>query len=124
MEESTLEDEFNRRVKQLSERAKAAGTNVSELCRIAGVSRTTPERWNKRVPKSITIFDSVFQALLDLERAKGEEEEAFKNLPLREQERLKAQRKELEREKEKERRLKRNEARRESRARLKNAQQD
>ncbi|MEL2244032.1 hypothetical protein PAS25_23995 [Leclercia adecarboxylata] len=124
MEESTLEDEFNRRVKQLSERAKAAGTNVSELCRIAGVSRTTPERWNKRVPKSITIFDSVFQALLDLERAKGEEEEAFKNLPLREQERLKAQRKELEREKEKEHRLKRNEARRESRARLKNAQQD
>lgn len=124
MEESTLEDEFNRRVKQLSERAKAAGTNVSELCRIAGISRTTPERWNKRVPKSITIFDSIFQALLDLERAKEEEEKAFKNLPLREQERLKAQRKELEREKEKERRLKRNEARRENRARLKNAQQD
>lgn len=124
MDESTLEEEFNRRVKQLSERAKAAGTNVSELCRIAGISRTTPERWNKRVPKSITIFDSVFQALLDLEKAKEEEEEAFKNLPLREQERLQAQRKELEREKEKERRLKRNEARRENRARLKNAQQD
>ncbi len=124
MEESTLEEEFNRRVKKLSERAKAAGTNVSELCRIAGVSRTTPERWNQRVPKSISIFDSVFQALLEIEKVKEEEDNAFKNLPPREQERIKAQRKEIEREREKEQRLKRNESRRESRARLKNTPQD
>ncbi|ENW4943600.1 hypothetical protein ACFLMW_003748 [Salmonella enterica] len=124
MEDSTLEDEFKRRAQQLSDRAKAAGTNITELCRIAGVSRTTPERWNKRVPKSISIFDLVFEALLGIEKTRKEEEEAFKSLPKREQERIKAQLEELEREKERQRREKRNESRRQSRARLKDSSQD
>ncbi|EBJ6658323.1 hypothetical protein D0Q53_20620 [Salmonella enterica] len=124
MTDSTLEKEFNRRVKQLNERAKAAGTNITELCRIAGVSRTTPERWNKRVPKSISIFDLVFEALLGIEQERKEEEAAFNSLPEREQARLKAQMEELEREKEHQRRQRRNESRRLSRARLKDSQQD
>lgn len=124
MEDSTLTQEFNRRVKQLNERAQAAGTNITELCRIAGVSRTTPERWNKRVPKSITIFDLVFEALLGIEAVKKEEEAAFKSLPKREQERIKAQLEELERERERQRRQKRNESRRQSRARLKDSKLD
>lgn len=124
MEDSTLTQEFNRRVKLLNERAQAAGTNITELCRIAGVSRTTPERWNKRVPKSITIFDLVFEALLGIEAVKKEEEAAFKSLPKREQERIKAQLEELEREREHQRRQKRNESRRQSRARLKDSKLD
>lgn len=124
MEDSTLEKEFMRRVKQLNERAKAAGTNITELCRIAGVSRTTPERWNKRVPKSITIFDLVFEALLGIEKVKKEEEAAFKSLPEREQARIRAQMEELERERENQRRQKRNESRRQSRIRLKDSKQD
>ncbi|EAO3412108.1 hypothetical protein GNM83_19045 [Salmonella enterica] len=124
MTDSTLEKEFYRRVKQLNERAKAAGTNITELCRIAGVSRTTPERWNKRVPKSISIFDLVFEALLGIEQERKEEEAAFNSLPEREQARLKAQMEELEREKEHQRRQRRNESRRLSRARLKDSQQD
>lgn len=124
MEDSTLEEEFNRRVKALNERAKSAGTNITELCRLAGVSRTTPERWTKRVPQSISIFDSIFLALVNIEKTREQEEEAFNNLPAREQERIKTQQQEREREKEKERRSQRNAARRLNRARQKNTPQD
>ncbi|EJG5414298.1 hypothetical protein NAD41_000899 [Salmonella enterica] len=126
MDESTLtlEQVFNRRVEQLKERAKAAGTNITQLCRLAGVSRTTPERWEKRVPKSICIFDLMFEALRGIEKEIEAEQEAFKTLPPREQRRLKVLQEEEERERERQRRERRNESRRQTRARLKDSDQD
>ncbi|EAM6792416.1 hypothetical protein E0G74_01485 [Salmonella enterica] len=124
LDDLTLEEVFRRRVDMLNERAKKAGTNITQLCRLAGVSRTTPERWNKRVPKSIGIFDLMFEALLNIEKANNAEDEAFHNLPPREQKRLKAIQEEQEREKERQRRERRNESRRQSRARHKDSSQD
>ena len=126
MDESTLslEEVFNRRVAQLKERARQAGTNITQLCRIAGVSRTTPERWEKRVPKSICIFDLMFEALRGIEQELEAEQDAFKNLPEREQRRLRAIKEEQDREQERQRRERRNEARRQTRARLKDSDQD
>lgn len=126
MDESTLslEEVFNRRVEQLKERAKAAGTNITQLCRLAGVSRTTPERWEKRVPKSICIFDLMFEALRGIEAELEAEQEAFNTLPPREQRRLRALQEEQEREQERQRRERRNESRRQTRARLKDSNQD
>lgn len=126
MDESTLtlEEVFKRRVAQLKDRAKDAGTNITHLCRLAGVSRTTPERWDKRVPKSICIFDLMFEALKGIEKEQEAEQEAFNTLPEREQLRLRALKEEEDREKERQRRERRNESRRQMRARLKDSNQD
>lgn len=117
--DSTFEAEFYRRVEMIKQRAKEAGTNITQLCKQAGVSRTTPERWEKRVPKSIGIIDLMFDALLEVERAKEEQEKAFKDLPPREQQRLKAQEEERQKAQERTRRERRNMTRRISRARKK-----
>ncbi|EAM1616348.1 hypothetical protein EU642_22185 [Salmonella enterica] len=124
LEDLKLEEVFRRRVDMLNERAKKAGTNITQLCRLAGVSRTTPERWNKRVPKSIGIFDLMFEALVSIEKEQNAEEEAFASLSPREQKRLKALQEEQERERERQRRERRNESRRQSRARQKGSSQD
>ncbi|WP_288821303.1 hypothetical protein [uncultured Leclercia sp.] len=113
--DSTFEAEFYRRVDMIKQRAKAAGTNITQLCRNAGVSRTTPERWEKRVPKSIGIIDLMFQALLEIEEAKKAEDQALENLPPRERQRIKAQEAERLLEEERQRRERRNETRRLSR---------
>ncbi|EAW2493106.1 hypothetical protein AXL65_02445 [Salmonella enterica subsp. enterica] len=121
MDDSTFEAEFYRRVEMIKQRAKEAGTNITQLCRIAGVSRTTPERWEKRVPKSIGILDLMYQALKDIETEKQAEEEAFQNLPPRERQRIKAQEEEKQREEERQRRERRNESRRLNRQRGKDS---
>lgn len=119
LDDSTFEAEFYRRVELIKERAKEAGTNITQLCRMAGVSRTTPERWEKRVPKSIGILDLMFEALKEVESDRQAQQEAFAQLPPRERERLKAQEEEKKREVERQRRERRNESRRQSRQRLK-----
>ena len=121
MDDSTFEAEFYRRVELIKERAKDAGTNITQLCRMAGVSRTTPERWEKRVPKSIGILDLMFQALLEVEQDRKAQEKAFEQLPQRERERIIAQEEEKKREAERQRRERRNESRRLTRQRLKDA---
>ncbi|EIP9220998.1 hypothetical protein LT875_002444 [Salmonella enterica] len=119
--DSTFETEFYRRVEMIKQRAKDAGTNITQLCKAAGVSRTTPERWEKRVPKSIGILDLMLAALLEAEKAKEEQEQAFKDLPEREQRRLQVQEAERKRVQEQLRRERRNQTRRESRARQKDS---
>lgn len=119
--DSTFESEFYRRVEMIKQRAKLAGTNITQLCKAAGVSRTTPERWEKRVPKSIGILDLMLEALLEAEKAKEEQDKAFKDLPEREQQRLRAQEEERRKEQERQRRERRNETRRLSRARQKDS---
>lgn len=122
--DSSFESEFYRRVEMIKQRAKAAGTNITQLCKAAGVSRTTPERWEKRVPKSIGILDLMLAALLEAEKAKEEQNQAFKDLPEREQQRIKAQEEERLRQEEEARRQRRNELRRISRARKKSQNED
>ncbi|ELK5289417.1 hypothetical protein Q6670_004085 [Salmonella enterica] len=121
LDDSTFEAEFYRRVELIKERAKDAGTNITQLCRMAGVSRTTPERWEKRVPKSIGILDLMFEALKEVESDRQAQQEAFAQLPPRERDRLKAQEEERKREAERQRRERRNESRRQSRLRQKDA---
>lgn len=114
MEES-FSKEFYRRVEDLKKRAQAAGTNITALCRESGVSRTTPERWEKRVPKSIEIVDLMYEALVKIEKAHEEERKRFESLSPNEQARIKLERIEQERAEEEERRAKRNAARRRTR---------
>jgi transposase-like protein len=47
----------------LLEAATAAGTNLSEVCREAGVNRSTVELWKRRQPKTLEIIDSMFKVI-------------------------------------------------------------
>lgn len=50
-------------VKELQVKCAQAGTNLSEVCRDAGVSRSTIERWKKKPPASITHLRKLEDAI-------------------------------------------------------------
>lgn len=43
--------------------ARAAGTNLTEVCREAGVNRQTPEQWKAGVPRAVEILISILQTI-------------------------------------------------------------
>lgn len=47
-----------------------AGTNLTEVCRRAGVHRTTVERWEKKLPKSFTALQALQNAIAEIKREK------------------------------------------------------
>lgn len=51
----TYTDEFKERIAKLEQDAIDAGTNLTQVCREAGVSRATPDRWRKAVPKTVEL---------------------------------------------------------------------
>lgn len=51
----TYTDEFKDRIEKLEQDAIAAGTNLTQVCREAGVSRATPDRWRKHTPKTVDL---------------------------------------------------------------------
>ncbi len=55
-------------IKSLKARCAAAGTNITEVCREAGVSRSTIERWKQKPPKSLQILNSLEAKLAEHER--------------------------------------------------------
>jgi len=52
---TTFTDTFKRRIADIEARAKAAGLNFTSICKEAGISRATPDRWKKSTPKTIAI---------------------------------------------------------------------
>jgi lambda repressor-like predicted transcriptional regulator len=121
--ENTFEEEFYRRVELIKARAKKAGTNITHLCRESGVSRTTPERWEKRVPKSIALIDQMMAVLREIEREKEANEKALEALSPRERQRLEVEQTERMKEEQRHRRERRNELRRLSRQKQRAAEE-
>lgn len=66
----TYEDEFKARVSKLERDAQAAGLNLTAVCREAGVSRATPDRWRKKTPKTIALVTAM-EAIVAREAAKA-----------------------------------------------------
>lgn len=54
---------FEDRVRKLEADAHQAGISLTELCRMAKVSRATPDRWRREVPKTITLVEKLEAAL-------------------------------------------------------------
>lgn len=48
---------------ELEAAAKAAGSNLSEVCRVANVDRSVLERWKAKNPKSLDIVNSLRAAI-------------------------------------------------------------
>lgn len=52
----TFTDDFNDRISKIEADAKACGLNWTSICKEAGLSRATPDRWKKKAPKTIAII--------------------------------------------------------------------
>lgn len=52
---SNFVDDFKTALDNLESDAKSVGLNLTSICRETGVSRATPDRWRKHIPKTIEI---------------------------------------------------------------------
>jgi len=62
---------FNDTLIQLESDAKAAGSNLTEVCRDAGVSRTTPDRWKAKPPATVAIVSRMQGVVAEKAAAKA-----------------------------------------------------
>lgn len=57
MTNQTFTDAFRSRISKIEADARACGLNWTSICKEAGLSRATPDRWRKKTPKTIEIVD-------------------------------------------------------------------
>lgn len=51
-------------------RALNAGLNLTAMCKSMHISRSTPDRWRRRIPRTIAIIDQMEKCVLEAERKK------------------------------------------------------
>lgn len=66
---TTFAQEHARRLKELEARAKAAGSNITQVCKNTRIARATYERWVQHPPQSITKLDELEAEVARLENA-------------------------------------------------------
>lgn len=57
----SFEQEFAERLTAIENRAHKVGMNMTAICREAGISRATPERWKKTAPKTVELVSKMEQ---------------------------------------------------------------
>ena len=55
MTQQNFTDEFRSRIGKIETDARACGLNWTSICKEAGLSRATPDRWRKKTPKTIEV---------------------------------------------------------------------
>lgn len=65
---NTFTSAFQGRLADIESRAKAAGSNITQVCRKTGVARATYERWVQRAPQTITKVDELEAEVIRLEK--------------------------------------------------------
>lgn len=50
---------FDERLRAIEADATACGLNWTDICREAGVSRATPDRWKKHRPNTVLLIEKV-----------------------------------------------------------------
>jgi len=53
--QATFEDVFRQRVAKIESDARAVGLNFTSICKEAGISRATPDRWKRATPNTVSI---------------------------------------------------------------------
>ncbi len=66
-------------ISELKTACKEAGTNLTELCREAGVDRSVVERWKNKPPKSFETLIRLNAALSKLKYNRHDESKAVPN---------------------------------------------
>lgn len=59
MPEKKFSDVFKERVDEMERRARAIGMSLTAVCRKAGISRATPDRWRHVTPHTIALLDKM-----------------------------------------------------------------
>lgn len=72
MENNNFTKVFNATLSQLEVDAKAAGSNLTEVCREAGVSRTTPDRWKAKPPATVALVTKMQNVVAEKAAAKAQ----------------------------------------------------
>lgn len=62
-DKQTFSEVFSERIKGLEVEAKSAGMSFTEVCRLAGMSRATPDRWKREIPKTIELVDRMAEII-------------------------------------------------------------
>lgn len=68
---TTFSEELQNRLKSIESRAKAAGSNFTQICKKTGIARATVERWRYRAPQSVTKVDELEAEVARLEAEKA-----------------------------------------------------
>ena len=68
---TNFEDEFRQRIEKLETDAKSIGLNFTSICREAGVSRATPDRWKKSTPTTIALVAKMEGIVAEKMKAAG-----------------------------------------------------
>jgi hypothetical protein len=50
---------FLARLQELEEEAKLCGLNMTVICKEAGISRASPDRWRRELPKTILLMETM-----------------------------------------------------------------
>jgi hypothetical protein len=68
---STFAADLQSRLQSIEARAKAAGSNLTQICKKSGIARATVERWRYRAPQSVTKVDELEAEVARLEAEKA-----------------------------------------------------
>ena len=55
----SFEAVFRSRIMKIEEDARKVGMNFTTICKEAGISRATPDRWKRGTPRTIEIVDQM-----------------------------------------------------------------
>lgn len=66
---TTFTEEMQKRLKDIEARAKAVGSNMTQVCKSTGIARATFERWGDRAPQSVSKVDELDAEVARLEAA-------------------------------------------------------
>lgn len=67
-EHLSLSEQMQQGLRDMEARAKAAGSNMTQVCKNTGVARVTYERWKQRPPKTVQLYDTLEAEVSRLER--------------------------------------------------------
>ena len=64
---------FRKRVDDIERRALHAGTSLTAICKGIGISRATPDRWRREIPRTIEIVDEMERFVAGVEKRREHE---------------------------------------------------
>lgn len=66
--EKTFTEVFRQRVEKIEADAKEVGLNFTSICKEAGISRATPDRWKRSTPKTVKLIQKI-EDIIEARRA-------------------------------------------------------
>lgn len=61
---------FNDRLDDIERRALRVGSNLTAVCKEIGISRSTPDRWRREMPRTIQIIEQMDQCVFRKEKTR------------------------------------------------------